>query len=682
MTDTRTTDLSHLPVIDNDADVACNTSANPEFASVLARRLGRREMLQGTAGIGLAAAAGLFATSPADAQDGDASGAAAGRRQALTYDFTPVPAGRLDRVVVPAGYTAQAFLPAGTPITGSYPPYLPDGGNTGAEVEQQVGQHHDGMHYFPLAPGVIGNRAGLLCVNHEYVQQDTLLPTGPTLSAGKRSVEDEVRKEIAAHGVSVVEIYREQRSREWQVAKSRYNRRITGATPMEITGPVRGSKWVQTKYSPAGTRVRGTLNNCAHGHTPWDTYLTCEENWSGYFVDKSAPLPREHARYGVATSAGRYRWEDIPGDAYERFNATPVAGATAAQDYRNEPNGFGWVVEIDPFAQRSTPKKRTALGRFAHEGAWFAPATPGRPLVVYMGDDSQNEYIYKFVTQERYRPGRTDGSCLDDGTLYVARFNDDGSGSWLALDYGNADFRAAAAAKNVVFESQADVLVNARLAADVVGATKMDRPEWAAVHPVTSEVYFTLTNNAARAAGATDNANPRGPNPYGHIIRWRELAQRPEALRFNWDIFALAGPETDSAILGATGASVPSLDASNLFASPDGLWIDQFGTLWIQTDMSGSQLTGGPFGNNAMLVADPDTGLIKRFLTGVPGCEVAGVVSTPNGRTLFVNLQHPGEQGTPLAGSKWSSSWPDGGTARPRSGIVIVTKDDGGIVGT
>ena len=251
-----------------------------------------------------------------------------------------------------------------------------------------------------------------------------------------------------------------------------------------------------------------------------------------------------------------------------------------------------------------------------------------------------------------------------------------------ALDYGNADFRAAAVAKNVVFESQADVLVNTRLAADVVGATKMDRPEWAAVHPVTSEVYFTLTNNAARAAGATDNANPRGPNPHGHIIRWRELAQRPEALRFSWDLFALAGPETDSAILGATGASVPSLDASNLFASPDGLWIDQFGTLWIQTDMSGSQLTGGPFGNNAMLVADPDTGLIKRFLTGVAGCEVTGVVSTPNGRTLFANLQHPGEQGTPLAGSKWSSSWPDGGTARPRSAIVVVTKDDGGIVGT
>lgn len=673
--------LPATSALDNDADPICNRSDNAHFADVLATRLARRAVLQGGAAIGLSAAAGLFTANRAEAQDFDANVAAA-RRQQLSYDFQPVPVSRLDQVVVPPGYTATAFLPAGTPITGTYPPYLPDGSNSGADAEQQVGHHHDGMHYFPLAPGVLGNRAGILCVNHEYIQQDVILPNGPTLSGGKRTVEDEVRKEIAGHGVSVIEIFRDQRTREWQVAKSRYNRRITGATPIEITGPVRGSRWVQTKYSPTGTRVRGTLNNCAHGHTPWETYLTCEENWSGYFVNKASPQPREHARYGVATSAGRYRWEDIPGDAYERFNATPIAGATASQDYRNEPNGFGWVVEIDPFSPRSVPKKRTALGRFAHEGAWFAPAMPGRPIVVYMGDDSQNEYIYKFVTRERYRPGATNGDCLDEGTLYVARFNEDGSGDWLALDYSNADFRAAAAAKKVSFESQADVLVNTRLAADVVGATKMDRPEWAAVHPVTGEVYFTLTNNASRTAANTNNANPRGPNPYGHIIRWRELARRPEALRFSWELFALAGPESDSAILGGDSGAVPALNAANIFASPDGLWIDQFGTLWIQTDMSGSQLTSGPFGNNQMLVADPDTGLIKRFLTSVVGCEVTGVVSTPNGRTLFTNIQHPGEQGPLLPGSKWSSSWPDGGIARPRSAVVVVTKDDGGIVGT
>lgn len=301
-------------MIDNDADLPCNDSDNPRFEDILERRIGRRALLGGSTAAGLAGAVGLFAVPEADAQSyGQGGGLGLRRTPRLEYAFTPVPTNRLDQVSVPPGYTANAFLPWGTPITGDYPPFNPDGSNSGAQQEQQVGQHHDGMHYFPLAPGAIGNRAGLLCVNHEYVQQDTLLLNGATLSGGKRTVEDEVRKEIAAHGVSVVEIYREQRGREWQVARSRYNRRITGATPMEITGPVRGSKWVQTKYSPSGTRVRGTLNNCAHGHTPWGTYLTCEENWAGYFVSKATPLPREQARFGVPASNGRYRWEDIPG---------------------------------------------------------------------------------------------------------------------------------------------------------------------------------------------------------------------------------------------------------------------------------------------------------------------------------------------------------------------------------
>ena len=664
----------------HDDETQSNTSDNRHFSAILAQRLDRRGVLLGG---GTLAITTMFGNEQATAQAYDANGFAtrARRPRPLEYNFTPVAVNRNDRVTVPEGYTARAFLPWGTPITGTYPPYVDGGSNTGAEQEQQVGQHHDGMHYFPIAPGALGNRAGLICINHEYIQQDTLHINGATLSGGKRTVEDEVRKEIAAHGVSVTEVFRDFVSGEWRVARGRYNRRITGATPMELTGPVRGSRWMRTRYSPDGTRVRGTLNNCANGHTPWGTYLTCEENWAGYFVNRSAPLPREQARYGVPTARSRYQWDDIAGDAYERFDASSK-GQSATQDYRNEPNGFGWVVEIDPFQPRSVPRKRSALGRFAHEGAWFAPAQPGQPLVIYMGDDSQNEYIYKFVTRERYQPANTDGSCLDDGTLYVARFKDDGSGEWLALDYDNAAFRAAATARGVSFESQADVLINTRLAADVVGATKMDRPEWGTVHPVTQDVYFTLTNNASRTAANTDSANPRGPNPYGHIIRWRELAQRPSALRFNWDLFALAGTPEDSAVPGAPGAIVPALDASNIFASPDGLWIDQFGTLWIQTDMSGTQLNSGPFGNNAMLVANPDSGQIKRFMTGVPGCEVTGIVSTPNGRTLFANLQHPGEQGTIPAGAKFASAWPDGGMTRPRSAAVIITKDDGGIVGT
>jgi uncharacterized protein len=661
-----------------------NHSDNDCFAAVLARRLGRRDILAGVAGAGLGAMAGLFAVPPLQARAAGTAPLRGAKRSApqVELGFTPVAMSRLDSVVVPEGYSARPFLPWGTPITGSYPAFRPDGGNTAAEQAQQIGQHHDGMHYFPLRSGAAANTGGLLCVNHEYVQLNTLHPEGPTVVGGKRTVAAEALKEIAAHGVSVVEIRRDETAGTWRAVRGRYNRRITGATPMEFTGPARGSPLLQTRYSPRGTRVRGTLNNCAHGVTPWGTYLTCEENWAEYFSTQEPQPGRHLARYGIGQRSKRYRWEDLPGADFERFDLTPRPGAVARQDDRNEANGFGWVVEIDPFAPRSTPKKRTALGRFAHEGAWFAPPVAGRPLVIYMGDDSRNEYIYKFVTREPWDPARTNGNCLDDGVLHVARFDDDGSGRWLALDLSDAGFRAAAAARGVSFESQADVLVNTRLAADVAGATRMDRPEWAAVHPVTGEVYFTLTNNLSRSPSATDAANPRGQNPYGHIIRWHEAERRADSLRFAWNIFLLAGPPTDSALPRADGSRGPADPASDMFASPDGLWFDPFGTLWIQTDMSESQLNEGPFGNNQMLAANPASGVVKRFFTGVPGCEVSGVVSTPDGRTLFVNVQHPGEQGEIPAGARWSSSWPDGGDARPRSATVIVTRDDGGIVGS
>jgi secreted PhoX family phosphatase len=500
-------------------------------------------------------------------------------------------------------------------------------------------------------------------------------------AAGNRTVADEVLKEINAHGVAIAEV-RKGRTGDWELVRSIYNRRITAATPMEISGPARGYKKLRTKYSPNGTRTRGTINNCAHGYTPWGTYLTCEENWAGYFSnrDPAAERPREHTRYGVSSGFGRYRWETVPGtfpgDPYARFNARKL-GANETQDYRNEPNGQGWVVEIDPFNPTAAPIKRTAMGRFGHEGAWVAPPKTGEPVVYYMGDDAQNEYIYKFVTRDVYNPAKSSGSMLDNGTLYVARFNENGTGDWIALDINDPTFADAAAAAGVAFENQADVLVNTRLAADVVGPTKMDRPEWGAVHPHTGEVYMTLTNNSGRSAGTVDAANPRGPNPYGHIIRWREDGNGHGGLTFTWDIFAFGGPlapdangQTGSAI-ARDGTALP-LTADNIFASPDGLWIDQFGICWIQTDMSGSQLTAGPFGNNAMLAADTETGDVRRFFVGPTGCEVTGVVSTPDGKSMFVNIQHPGEPGP--------STWPTGG--RPRSSTVVVTKVDGGIVGT
>jgi len=670
-------------------EMPSNDSGNPHFSTILESRLTRRRALGGSIS---AAVAGMFGASglagSAFAASGDSGGAASTEALNPTLGFTAIPPTRSDTATLPAGYKAQALIPWGTPLTGSYPKYKPDGSNTGAEQEQQVGSHHDGMHYFPFRNNPNGR--GLLVLNHEYVDANILHANGPSLIAGQRP-DDEVRKEVAAHGVSVVELVKSAVTGQWRVKRGIYNRRITAGTPMEIGGPVRGSDLVKTRYSPDGTMTRGTINNCGHGYTPWGTYLTCEENWAGYFVNTTG-RPREHSRFGVSTSTGRYRWETAQGgaDEYIRFNASAL-GAEAIDDYRNEPNAQGWIVEIDPFDPTSTPIKRTALGRFAHEGCWFAPPKVGEPLVFYSGDDAQNEYVYKFVTAAKYRRSSR-GEIMDTGTLYVARFNANGTGDWLALDINDANFQAAAATAGVVFADQADVLVNTRLAADVVGATKMDRPEWGAVHPETREVYMTMTNNSSRSAGAVDAANPRGPNPYGHIVRWRERLGRPWARRFEWDIFLLAGTETDSQVLPEEGG--PALTQDSIHASPDGLWIDQFGTMWIQTDMSGTQQGSGPFGANAMLAANPLTGEIKRFLAGPNDQETTGVVSTPDGKTLFVNFQHPGDRSTP---GNFTSNWPDSGAIyahpgdpevvadpggrRPRSATLVVTREDGGVVG-
>jgi secreted PhoX family phosphatase len=650
------------------AEEHSNPSDNREFADVLAVNLSRRQMLGGT----IASLAALSVAPAARALPASSAVTAPTLDKHLAAPlpprpaFMPVATTRADTITVPPGYRARPFLAWGEPIFAAEPAYLDGGLNTAAEQAVQIGMHHDGMHYFPISRRAGRPGRGLMAINHEYVDLEFLHPEGASVVEGRRPAE-QVEKEIAAHGVSIVEI-RERDPGDWELVPGRFNRRITAATPMQLTGPVRGSALVRTLYSPNGTATRGTLNNCASGPTPWGTYLTCEENWAGYHVNKDVTRPREHTRYGVPSSASDYLWETVD----PRFDASTRA-SSAVGDFRNGPNTFGWVVEIDPFDPGSTPKKRTALGRFGHEGAWFAPVAIGDPMVVYMGDDARNEYIYKFVTRDPWLPApqRPDPDALDHGTLYVARFNDDGTGDWLALDLADAAFRAAAAAKGVTFVDQADVLVNTRLAADVLGATKMDRPEWAAVDPGSAEVYMALTNNSARTAAQADAANPRGPNAYGHIIRWREQDDRSHALAFTWDIFALSGTETDSAVLPALGEA-RKLDAGSIHASPDGLWFDAGGLLWIQTDMSGSQLNAGPFGNNQMLAADPATGDIRRFLVGPPGSEVTGITATPDLRTLFVNIQHPGE----------GSHWPDGGSARPRSATVIVTREDGGLIGT
>jgi uncharacterized protein len=492
-----------------------------------------------------------------------------------------------------------------------------------------------------------------------------------------------------------------------------------------------------TKFSPSGQRTRGTVNNCANGYTPWGTYLTCEENWAGYFrriiatddVNRTVKEKAAFARYGIAGN-GRELWAtvtpDTADDLYGRWNAMAL-GATAAADYRNGPNTFGWVVEIDPFIATSVPKKRTAIGRFAHEGAWPATPVAGKPLVYYAGDDSRGEYIYKYVSAANWDPAdanRTDrlavgDKYLDSGKLYVARFNADGTGVWLLLAFGQNNITAA----NPVyaFADQADVSLNTRLAADAAGATKMDRPEWGAVDPVTGAVYMTLTNNNStlRSLAATDAANPRHyndpkisggietaqrGNPNGHIIRWKESS--PEATSFSWDIY-LFGANADAS---PSNVNLSGLSADNDFSSPDGLWFSPKSNIcWIETDdgaftdqtncmllaaLPGAVGDGGAktITNTDQLGATKDVttyvgaqpgSKLKRFLVGPVDCEITGIAETPDGKALFVNIQHPGEDTISTNLAAPNSTWPASvAGARPRSTTIVITKNDGGVIGS
>lgn len=665
--------------LDPNYEPVVNFSDNTPFHEILAARMQRRTVMKGSVGAALASIMGVGLAGCGS--DSNSSGTTTGGSSASTdLGFRAIPVSSENTVVVPEGYSSEAFLPWGTPITGSYPEYRADGTNTGADQEQQVGMHHDGMHFFPIDLRSGGNSSdeGLLVMNHEYIDQSALHANGPTRAEDNNGVRpaDEVRKEIAAHGVSIVHIKKDSEGKWDVVFGSPYNRRITGGTPMDIRGPVRGYSKLVTPYSLSATETRGTLNNCAMGPTPWGTYLTAEENWHGYFATSAAERPREYVRHGVG-GGSRYDWElaDSGLDQYMRFDVTPQDGGSAETDYRNEANTFGYMVEIDPFSPESKPQKRTALGRFGHEGVIFAPVKEGEPVVCYSGDDSRFEYIYKFVSAQPYQAATANGSLLEEGTLYVARFNDDGTGDWLALDLNDADFAAkvSAAEGSEVgrsgtlfdgFENQADVILNTRLAADIAGATPMDRPEWGAVDPNSSQVYFTLTNNSRRTEDETNAANPIAENRTGHIIRWSEDGDDQAATSFEWDIFVFGGEQGTETVVD--DEVVVSLTDDNIFSSPDGLWFDYNGRLWIQTDNGYKKET---FGNDMMLAANPETREMRRFFVGPMGCEVTGVVTTPDSKTMFVNIQHPG------------GNWPNASEDRPRSATVIVTRDDGGVVG-
>ncbi len=698
----------------NDEHLVHNPANNQHFDAILQATVHRRLVLKG--GLG-AMVATLFApltlTGCNDDDDSITHTAkpnetTAGNNDMGLLGFKAVPISTADTAVVPEGYATQVIAEWGRSI--STPDLRYDLPFNNAEQQlDAIGSHHDGMHFFPIegnSPDHGSSKEGLLVINHEYIEPRYMhhSAVGQALSRDDFPIyqqdaqnlrrSEDVLTELYGHGVSVIKI-QQQADGQWQVSADKLNRRITGLTVMEISGPVRGSDWVKTKYSPDGTKTRGTLNNCSHGVTPWNTYLTCEENWAGYFrnrAQKTDDQPREHQRYGVTYDVSRYGWElaDTPGEqeAYARFNAAPT-GPDATSDYRNEPNCFGWVVEFDPFDPNSVPVKHSQLGRFAHEGVIFHPAIEGQPLVCYSGDDAMNEYIYKFISAEPYYKATASGHLLDQGTLYVAKFNADGSGEWLPLVWGQGPLQPTLDTNETAdcpcFKDQADVLVNTRLAADRVGATKMDRPEWGAIDPKTGRVYFTLTNNASRGSDNSpiDTANPRPNNRWGHIIRWTEASNDPKATQFNWDIFILAGPQDDSDFANK------SLDEQQIFNSPDGLWFDPEGRLWIQTDTSESLMNRGDyaqFGNNQMLACDTQHQILRRFFTGPIGQEITGVTATPDQKNMFINVQHPGAT---LSTDDFASgnlagkgNWPLGGNNYARSATVVITKNDGGVIGS
>lgn len=733
-----------------------NTSPNQHISDLINQLLEyptRRSFLKGSSAFFTAAAGVSLAGCGTD--DVVSS---SGSTPLTALNFEAVPKNILDKITLPPGYKFSVIHATGDRLDSTVAAYS----NKGTELDdwsKRLGDHHDGVELFHLdASGKLSKSVtdrALLVMNHESSADAHFFhPNGQTSNGVNGKKYDqfgswdlgtrpglEALKEMNHHGVSVVEINKTSTGWTYKL-DSAFNRRITAQTVAKIAGPAADLANIRallaTKYDTTGATSRGTLNNCGTGITPWGTFLTCEENWATYFAmpkGSTAPdarMSQSRARYGVRNAAiaatattsnsqGWYTVVDLP-DTDSRFSRWDVSikGATAQDDFRNEPHTFGYIVEIDPTVPNSQPVKRVSMGRTAHEAAVYGKLEAGKPVTFYMGCDSRNEYIYKWVSAQAWNPADANGGLaagdkyLNEGKLYVAKFNSDGTGQWLELSISNPAISGYA---TFTFANQAEIYVFTRLAADAVGATKMDRPEWGAVNPANGEIYFALTNNNStnRKSGTTDAANPRtyndpdgkkgSGNPNGHIIRWREGTT---GLTFQWDIF-LFGSEEDNAM-----SNISKLTAKNSFSSPDGLWFSKAtGLCWIQTDdgaytdevhnqllvaipgkvgdgkaMTITQDLGGTASTQATFVgAELGETKLRRFLTGPAGCEITGIAESADGKALFVNVQHPGED---TAANFWTgtapqSQWPGnegyGVTGRPRSATIVITRVDGGLIG-
>lgn len=607
-----------------------------DFEKVVARAVSRRGFLGGGLAVGVSALV-LGASTALSTR-----AARAGQR----LGFPAVEANGMDTITLPKGYNWHIVAKWGDPLWSDGAAFDQTSRGTGASQERAFGDNNDGMAMF------VDGEHTILAVNNEYTNRPIIY--------GNRASElpenaDDVRKGKAAHGVSLIEV--QETKGRWSLVKdSPYNRRITADTPMTLTGPAAGHDLLKTEADPAGRSALGTWNNCGNGRTPWGTYLACEENFNGYFSASDEGWEQNPAqkRYGINKEDWGYAWAT----ADERFDVSK---------HPNEPNRCGYIVEIDPLDPTSTPKKRTALGRFKHENAEVVLANNGH-VVVYMGDDERGEFLYRFVSKGTYQAGGDNTDLLEDGTLYVAKFGDDMRGEWIAL---------TEAATGMT--SKAEICVMTRQAASAVGATTMDRPEWIAANPNKVEAYCCLTNNKNRGKkpnkGGDDTPvggpNPRAANNYGQIVRWTPDNGDHGNTAFSWDLYVIAG---NPLVHEDAFAGSDNITKENTFNSPDGLAFDSTGLLWIQTD--GKYSNEGDFagqGNNQMLVGDPDTGEIRRFMVGPRECEVTGITWSPDRRTMFVGIQHPGEKG--------DSHYPDGGGSVPRSTVIAIRRDDDGLMG-
>ncbi len=645
-------------------DTPINPTATPTLGDIINTRFGRRDAIRGA----LAVSAISATAAPMLLKSGQA------RAEDSRYVFSEIEHGVDETHHVAEGYTANVLIRWGDPVEADAPEFDPMNQTPDAQ-EMQFGYNNDFIGYVGLPLGSDNSEHGVLFVNHEYTNEEVMFPgLGKQDNAGFTGMtRDLVDIEMSAHGCSVIEVRKE--GGTWSVVpESEYARRITMRTTwMELSGPAAGHDRMKTPADPSGSRVIGTINNCAGGQTPWGTFLTAEENFHGYFwgdLDAGHPEFENYDRYGVP--GNWYAW----GKFHDRFDINAVP---------NEANRFGWIVEVDPLDRNSVPKKRTAMGRAKHENAEMIVNGDGR-VVVYTGDDQRFEYLYKFVSDGTYNADdrAANMDLLDSGTLYVARFDADGTGEWLALTHGEGPLTAENG-----LDSQADVVIETRKSADLLGATPMDRPEDVEPNPVTNKIYVNLTNNTRRNPEDVDAANPRAENAWGQIIEITQDGDDHAATTFTWEILVQCGDPADAEV-GAIWNSATS--ENGWFSCPDNMAVDGKGRLWITTDQGGSwsRVSGSADGVWGLETDGELRGTGKMFFRVPVGAEMCGPRFTPDDRTLFVAVQHPATDGTSaFPGFERNSTFEDPATrwpdfqdgVPPRPSVVVITKDDGGEIG-